>query len=181
MIDDLEPKITDKIDDDFEPHFIDKHSKKLADDPWLDYEDPEIILVQGMRNSGKSVTTEYIAEKYYEKGFNIWHLWGARSFENLYWAINKNCKQNYRFTIEKKVREYNKINGTNKKESDFNFGLHCNCCKSYPITWMIPDYIDVNQESLDRFNGIYFTDRTEFSKFYKEISPEEKEKLEKGH
>jgi len=29
---------------------------------------------------------------------------------------------------------------------------------------------------LDRFNGVYFADRTEFSKYYKEITPEESEK-----
>lgn len=180
MIDDLEPKITDKIDDDFEPYFIDKHSKKLTEGDWMNYEEPQVILVQGQRGSGKSVVTEYLAEKYYEKGFNIWHLWGARSFENLYWAVNKNCKKNYRLTIEKKVREYNQEHGTNKKESDLNFGLHCNCCKSYPITWIIPEYIDVNQESLDRFNEVYFTDLTEYSKYYKEVTPEEKKKLQQG-
>lgn len=166
--------------DDFEPHFIDKHSKRLAGLPWLDFEDPEIILIQGMRNSGKSVTTEYIAEKFYDKGFNVWHLWGARSFENLYWVINKNCKQNYQNYKKEHVRKYNQENDTNKKESEFSWGLHCNCCKSYPITWLIPDYIDVNQESLDRFNGIYFTNFTEYSKYYKEITPEERGKLQRG-
>ena len=164
----------------FTPRFIDRHNKRLADQPWLDFEEPQVILVQGMRGSGKSVTSEYLGEKFYNKGFNVWHLWAARSFENLYWVINKNCKKNYQDYKEEKVRRYNQEHNTNKNVSDFELPLHCNCCKSYPITWIIPDYIEINQESLDRFNGFYFTDLTEFAKYYKEITPEESKKLHEG-
>ena len=30
--------------------------------------------------------------------------------------------------------------------------LHCKCSKTYPISWIVPEYIEVNQETLDKFN-----------------------------
>ena len=69
--------------------------KKNADRPWLDYEEPQIIFFQGMRGAGKSVTVAETTEKLYNKGFLVLHVWGARSLENLYYAINKDCKKHY--------------------------------------------------------------------------------------
>jgi len=65
------------------------------DDGWLKTNEPQVILFQGMRGSGKGVAVDKTAEELYHQGINIWHIWGARSFENLYWAINKNCKVHY--------------------------------------------------------------------------------------
>ncbi len=203
---------------DFKPNFIDKKGKKLSSLPWLNFKEPQVILLQGMRGSGKTVTTESIAEQFYKKGFTICHLWGARSFENLYWAINKNCAEPYskmkiitdaffrkkdtfrnyildRMSLQEKDyytelmlkqvliqrMEDGKLHLTEKGKKLHNGDLlHCNCNTSYPISWIVPDYIEINQESLDRFNGVYWTGMDEYSKYFTEITTEEREKLEKG-
>lgn len=203
---------------DFKPNFIDKKGKKLSSLPWLNFKEPQVILLQGMRGSGKTVTTEYIAEQFYKKGFTVCHLWGARSFENLYWAINKNCAepyskmkiitdaffrtkgsfQNYvldRMSLQEKDyftelmiqqgliqrTKDSKLHLTEKgKKLHDGDLLHCKCNQSYPITWIIPDYQEIIQETLDRFNGIYWKDMQEYAKYFKEITPKEKEKLGQG-
>lgn len=74
--------------------FVNRKPKKLADEPLLNFNEPQIIFITGMRGSGKGVSVDAQAEELYKQGINIWHLWGARSFENLYWVINKKlwCK-----------------------------------------------------------------------------------------
>jgi len=163
---------------------------KLASDNWIDSDEPQVLLFQGMRNSGKGVAVDATAEKLYNEGLLIIHIWGARSFENLYWAINKNCGKH--FSKMKQVIQYyfdknnlHKFKLENEKEyltilDDSGFikihksdttkhieltkkgisflkgnELHCKCHKAYPIVWIVPDYIEVNQESLDRFNGAF--------------------------
>jgi len=198
---------------DFKSNFINKQPRRLADSPWLNFEEPEVILIQGQRGSGKSVTSEFIAEQLYKKGLLILHIWGARSFENIYWAINKNCQTPYtnlkkfvdcfyknsdenlrvRFGQEfEKYRELaikegliakldNKLQLLSKgKQLHFNQLLHCKCHKSYPIIWVVPDYIEFDQESLDKFNGLYWKDVGEYSKENSEITSADKKKLEEG-
>jgi len=128
-----------------------KKPLKLGDGPWLDGRIPQVILFQGMRRSGKGYAVDCVAERLYNVGILILHIWGARSFENLYWAINKNCKARWEEEL--------------KTHPDREPGLHCTCHKAYPIVWVVPDYIDVNQESLDRFNGVYFKDKEEYKEF----------------
>jgi len=170
-----------------------------------------------MRGGGKTVTTEHIAEQFYKKGFLVLHLWGARSFENLYWAMNKNCGEPYskmkiiadafyqtkdsfrnyvldRMSLKEKEHYKNLMieqgflqkvedrihlteNGQKLHNDDL---LCCKCDTSYPILWIVPEYIEINQDSLDRFNGVYFKGIQDFSKYFKEITDEEKEKLEQG-
>jgi len=81
---------------DFAPSFVPRKPKKFTDEPWLSFDEPQVILWQGMRSSGKGVAVDNTAEQLYKAGINIWHLWGARSFENLYWAVNKNCIDHYK-------------------------------------------------------------------------------------
>ena len=81
---------------DFAPSFVPRKPKKFTDEPWLSFDEPQVILWQGMRSSGKGVAVDNTAEQIYKAGINIWHLWGARSFENLYWAVNKNCLEHYK-------------------------------------------------------------------------------------
>ena len=90
-------------DESFHANLIDRKPKKLASDDWLDKKEPQIILFQGMRNSGKGVSVESKAEELYNEGFNVWHLWSARSFENLFWSINMDCK--IRFSKMKTIAE----------------------------------------------------------------------------
>ena len=90
-------------DESFHANLIDRKPKRLSKDEWLDKKEPQIILFQGMRGSGKGVSVESKAEELYNEGFNIWHLWSARSFENLFWSINMNCKT--RFSKMKTIAE----------------------------------------------------------------------------
>jgi len=48
-----------------------------------------------MRAERKGVVVDIIAKELHKQGLNIWHIWEARSFENLFWAINKDCKKKY--------------------------------------------------------------------------------------
>jgi len=186
--------------------------KKLASDNWIDSEEPQVILFQGMRNSGKGVAVDVTAEKLYNEGLLILHIWGARSFENLYWAINKDCGKHFskmklvvEYIFKKnnphkiKIAEFDeykqilkdsgfiknlpdkKIQLTEKGISFLNGKeLHCNCHKAYPIVWLVPDYIEVNQESLDRFNGAYWKDFAEYLQHNSEITTQQKQLLLDG-
>ena len=80
---------------DFIPRFRPRKPKRFSEEAWLTLDEPQVILFQGMRGSGKGVSVESTAEKLYREGFNIWHLWSARSFENLYWSVNENCREKY--------------------------------------------------------------------------------------
>jgi len=191
---------------DFIPSFVPRKPKKFTDEPWLSFEEPQVILWQGMRSSGKGVAVDNTAEQLYKAGINIWHLWGARSFENLYWAVNKNCQEYYKkmkvitngfYQKESPGLEtYCLQNGLKKEEYDRylkimqeekmilrkenkkwellpdgmklhdNELLHCNCFKAYPILWIVPDYIEIDQESLDRFNGVCWKNWEEYNDAY---------------
>jgi hypothetical protein len=76
---------------DFTPSIISKKVVKDSDKDWINTDEPQVILYQGMRGGGKGVSVDYTAEKFYKEGMTVLHVWGARSFENLYWMINKNC------------------------------------------------------------------------------------------
>jgi len=80
---------------DFIPRLTPLEIGKFSVEPWLNFEEPTVVLCQGMRGSGKGVVVDTIVERLYSQGFNIWHLWGARSLENLYYVVNKNCKERY--------------------------------------------------------------------------------------
>jgi len=203
----------------FIPKFRPKTPKKFSEENWLDTEEPQVILYQGMRGSGKGVAVETTAEQLYNEGFSIWHLWGARSFENVYWTVNKDCKKRYdkmRKLLECfeakgiPLKAWAKMNGLSDqefeeyknyllygnliKESDVDgFSItkdgiehynskksHCKCNKVFPILWIVPDYIEFDEESLDRFNGFFWKDFDEYRKHIFEITTKEKELLQQG-
>ena len=204
---------------DFIPKLTPLEIGKFSDEPWLSFEEPTVVLCQGMRGSGKGVVVDSIVEKLYNQGFNIWHLWGARSLENLYYVVNKNCKEKYAKlkTIIDAFFEQNFLSlktrcackGLRGKELEkyiqtaidigliknvgskykvtedgiklhLNKFLHCKCHKTYPVLWIVPDYIEFDQESLDRFNGVYWKDFDEFKEHLNEITSEEKRLLFEG-
>ena len=160
-----------------------------------------------MRGSGKGVAIDSTAEKLYNKGFLILHIWGARDFENLYWAINKDCHDHYKkmnliagsFFEKSSLRikerclakgmtaeDYSKYLEIMKNEKMINqvgnalvllekghelhngVLLHCKCFKTHPITWAVPDYVDVNQETLDKFNQREIDRHVEYYKDWNE-------------
>lgn len=202
---------------DFTPTFKSKKPKKFMDEKWLRTDEPQVILFQGMRGGGKGVAVDKTAEELYKEGVNIWHIWGARSFENLYWAINKNCKEKYDkiklilrgFENNVPLKKWARHNRIFEKEFEYYFEiiknnglvsvsedmirleklgreflngevLHCNCHKSYPISWIVPDYVEIDQESLDRFNGQYWKDMEEYKEHFLEITSHEKQLLLQG-
>ncbi len=206
---------------DFIPTFRTATPQKLSKQGWIDANEPQVILFQGMRASGKGVAVDYVAEKLYQQGINIWHIWGARSFENLYWAINKNCHDHYskmtliadaffdethcggigsrcvskgmlRADYEKYLEilvQQKLIERVDEKQirltklgNDLHYRklLHCNCNRAYPIVWIVPNYIEIDQESLDGFNGYYWKDLEEYKEFFLEITTKEKELLLEG-
>jgi hypothetical protein len=71
--------------------FRERKPNSKAKKDWIDTEEPQVVLYQGMRGSGKGVAVDQTAEKFYNAGMTVLHIWGARSYENLYWMINKNC------------------------------------------------------------------------------------------
>lgn len=192
----------------FIPKFRPSKPKKLSDEDWLDFEEPQVILFQGMRSSGKGVAVDRTAERLYKEGILILHIWGARSFENLYWAVNKNCRESYskmQFIVNafydnfsknqglksiciskgmttndyEKFVEIMKYDGLLEMQDDANIRLtkkgidlhngkllYCKCHRAYPISWIVPDYIEIDKESIDRFNGVYWNDWSEYNSDY---------------
>lgn len=98
----------------------------------------KVYLTQGMRGSGKSNLDEMIVEQLYLKGWTVLDLLGARNMENLYWAVNKNCREKYLERI--------RINPSLKGM------MHCNCSRRYPISVVVPDYIKFDSHSIDMYN-----------------------------
>jgi len=110
---------------------------------WIDPSRPVVYLTQGARGSGKSLLNEMIAEQLYLRHWTVLDLLGARTLENLYWAVNKNHRTDYLNEL--------KLDPTKKGSK------HCNCNTRYPITILCPDYISFDQDSIDRYNEVYYT------------------------
>lgn len=134
---------------------VPKYPIKKTRQPWLDVNSPQLILVQGERGSGKSAVVGYVVEQWYENGITIFHLWAARDYENLYYPINKNCKERWR-----PIKEADP-----SIEKNF-IGCVCDGKRRIPILWLLPDYIKVDQESLDRFNRVVWTDMAEYKELF---------------
>ena len=57
---------------DFIPTFRTATPQKLSKQGWIDANEPQVILFQGMRGSGKGVAVDYVAEKLYQQdGYRI--------------------------------------------------------------------------------------------------------------
>ena len=110
---------------------------------WINPNRPQVILCQGARGAGKSVLDEMAAEVLYLQGWTILDLLAARNAENLFWAINKNHKEEWK----KKVELDPSLRGM----------PHCQCETSYPITLLLPEYMEFDRKKLDEFNQVYLT------------------------
>lgn len=204
----------------FNPSFKQRIPQKNASNDWLSFDEPQILFYQGGRGSGKSVMVDETVEKLYRQGFLILHIWSARSLENLYYAVNKNCKLHYdklKIVVDSFVasssdglrvkcvskgltnEEYEKYretaleNNLIEKSSEKTYRitelgfqlykrelLHCNCSRAFPITVTVPDYVEFDQESIDRFNGSYFKDIAHYRQYFTEITSDEKKSLLEG-
>ncbi len=110
---------------------------------WINLNRPQVILTQGMRGAGKSVLDEMAAEQLYINGWTILDLLAARNAENLFWAINKNCKEKWKKRIE--------------KDPSLKGYPHCNCTTNYNISVLIPEYMEFDRKKLDAFNQVELT------------------------
>jgi len=110
-----------------------------------------IYFIMGNRGSGKSSLDEVIAEENFRAGHTVLDLHSAGNYESLYWVINKNCKKYWeRWNIEnKKLPE---------RERTIE-PLHCNCDSKYKIVLVVPDYVEIDQQALDEFNGKFYSKR----------------------
>ena len=100
----------------------------------------QVILIQGARGSGKSVCDEKFGELLHDEGHTVLDILSAPNLENCYWAICKNCKQ-----------EWGKKNKFERME------LHCNCTKRHPILLVVPEYVDFDDYKLGLYNGKYYS------------------------
>ena len=126
--------------------------QKLVHLPWFDINTPKTMCVVGQKRSGKGVAMDWMIEKMYRNGITIIHLFSAGGFENLYYAITKNCKKRWEIELEKHPERAGE--------------LGCRCISQIPILWMIPDYIEIKQDTLDRFNGVYWKNWQEYNIAY---------------
>ena len=110
---------------------------------WINPSRPQVILCQGARGAGKSMLDEMAAEQLYLQGWTILDLLAARNAENLFWAINKKHKEEW----VRKVKQDPSLKGM----------PHCQCNTSYPITVLIPEYMEFDRKKLDDFNEVYLT------------------------
>lgn len=142
--------------------------RKRVNEPWLSVNDYQKIGVFGQTRSGKSVVIDYIVNEFYRAGIFIAHIFSAGGFENLYYAINKDCG--------KRVQA--------KQETNPDFYIDniptCQCSKTYPVLWMVPNYCEVDKKSLDRFNSQLWSGIDEYRQYLLEISTEDKRKLIDG-
>lgn len=119
----------DDIDPNFKPSFNKATPLKGIPDNFIeDLSEPLIVLHQGARKGGKGVSVFGKAVRLKKKGVLIEHVWSARSNENLYWMINKNCRDKYKKMkiilngfkerIES-LKKWSLDNGLTEKEYDF--------------------------------------------------------------
>ena len=75
----------------FVPTVKSRENKYKTKGEWLEFDSPVITSVCAMRGGGKTGISDYMMQRYYDKQFTVLHLFSARSLENLYPIINKNC------------------------------------------------------------------------------------------
>ena len=130
-----------------------KKPEKLAKQAWFAVNTPTTYWVVGQKRSGKGVAIDQFITRWLRAGLFLFYMHSAGGFENLYLCVNKNCKARWKNAIAK---------GEISEEGR----LHCNCSKAVAIVVMIPDFIKMNQESVDRFNGVYWSGLDEYTEAY---------------
>lgn len=129
--------------------FTPEKPQKLTEQPWFKVNTPTTYWIVGQKRSGKGVAIDKFITGWLKAGITVLYLHSASGYENLYLAVNKNCKQRWEETdIEKEGK------------------LHCNCHRAIPILVAIPDFIEINQQSVDRYNGIYWDSFTEINEAF---------------
>ena len=73
------------------PEYISNLSK-----PRLSAKKVQLSFFIGERGSGKTTAMEEDAEAYYKQYLTSMYLWASRSNENVFVAVNRNCKQKWK-------------------------------------------------------------------------------------
>ena len=168
-------------------HYIPNKQKPILRDDKV-----QCIFVYGQRGSGKSFLIEQYAEWYYRRYITPLYLWGARSNENVFMGVNKNCGYHWNEMIGKqeKLLEFaeNEIQRENIEKMILNAenSLHCNCRNAYRTSWLVPDYW--NFSNVKQYNTCWF-DKTEYMiafndkkilKPYNELTLIQRDDLDRG-
>lgn len=144
----------------------------------------------GARGGGKTTALEEDAEDYFNEGLSNWYIWGSRSNENVFVAVNEDCK--HRWDKAKKILEKRMIFAKNHEErqkyqrimDQLDERLHCNCSKAYPINWLVPSYWDFKgvKQYNNNWSGkdeyIRALEKEWISKPYHELTLKQREDLE---
>ena len=126
--------------------------QKLVNQPWFDVNTPKTIYVCGQKRAGKGVAMDWMIERMYRNGITVIHLFSAGGFENLYYVVTKKCRERWAKELE--------------LHPERQFELGCKCHSTIPILWMIPEYIEMKQDTVDRFNGVYWSNWNEYNEAY---------------
>lgn len=113
----------------------------------------------------------------------------SRSNENVFVAVNRNCKKKWKKayedidkaiifskTLEERQKWYDRKN-------DLKSRIHCNCDKAYPINWLVPNYYqfegvneyNYNWSGREEFDEAY--ENGKVTRPYQELSKKEKKLL----
>ena len=145
----LDEKISEEMDDFIHLRQIEQKAKNP--NAFINPFKAFIYFIMGNRGSGKSSLDEVIAEENFKAGHTILDLHSAGNYESLYWVINKKCKEFW-----ERWRAINEKKPKNQQERE---PLHCNCETRYKTLLVVPDYVEVDQDALDEFNGKYYSKR----------------------
>src|SRR3990167_5576709 len=125
-------------------------------------------IIMGEKRSGKGKMMDRIIDLLYQDGFFIFWMFSALGFENLFTIINKDCKKRCDLFFKENPDQRGKVISA------------CNCHGIIPIIAMVPDYIELDQKTVDKFNRLYWKNLEEYRQYFTEISSEDKQKLLKG-
>ena len=173
------------------PYYANNHSVLIPNDHQF------LCVCCGERNSGKSATQEMLLTLLFESGWTCFDAYSA-GFESMFYIVNQNCKSKRLEKIselehQKRVaiirHKAKDIDLISDKIEEVKNELGCNCYKRYPITILVNEAIDIDQVSLNRINGVYYSKDEWVSKMrvqgeilveYDDRSPPEKPKSERG-
>jgi hypothetical protein len=206
--------MNDSTSQTFSPNTKRRKPKPTNKGDWMEYKHPVIVSISAMRGGGKGGISDQIMQSYYDRHFTVLHIFSARSLENLYPMINKNCgfhfdkirqlmRNKFPHTKhitpcrlrpneeERYIKEAERAGFIKKSNDrirmtqdgvDFLNGklLHCRCREALPILLMIPDYIQFNDDTVDRFNGVFWKDLDEYKEHLSEITTQDKQLLLDG-
>ncbi len=151
----------------------------------------------GERGSGKSATQELLLTLLHESGWTCFDAYSA-GFESMYYIVNENCKAKRLERIEdlehqKRVsiirHQAKQTDLLSDKITEVKNKLGCSCYKRYPITILANEAIDIDQVTLNKINGVYYSKEEWVSKMrskgeilieYEDSNPPEKPISERG-